>query len=84
MTDVGAKTGINLKTIGKIKLLSLPVAEQKTIATALSNVDALLDALERLTAKKRDLKQAAMQQLLRAKPASLASAASGNRNHSTR
>jgi type I restriction enzyme S subunit len=64
MTDVGAKTGINLKTIGKIKLLSLPVAEQKTIATALREMDALLEGLERLIAKKRDLKQAAMQQLL--------------------
>jgi len=41
-----------------------PVSEQRAIATALSDVDALLGALERLIAKKRDLKQAAMQQLL--------------------
>ena len=34
------------------------------IATALSDVDALLGGLDRLIAKKRDLKQAAMQQLL--------------------
>ncbi len=34
------------------------------MATALSDVDALLGALDRLIAKKRDLKQAAMQQLL--------------------
>jgi type I restriction enzyme S subunit len=39
-------------------------AEQRAIATALSDVDALLAALDRLIAKKRDLKQAAMQQLL--------------------
>jgi type I restriction enzyme, S subunit len=38
--------------------------EQRAIATALSDVDALLAALDRLIAKKRDLKQAAMQQLL--------------------
>ena len=38
--------------------------EQRAIATTLSNVDALLDGLDRLIAKKRDLKQAAMQQLL--------------------
>ncbi|MDH1053616.1 restriction endonuclease subunit S [Aquipseudomonas alcaligenes] len=38
--------------------------EQCAIATALSDMDALLGALERLLAKKRDLKQAAMQQLL--------------------
>ena len=41
-----------------------PVAEQHVVATALSDVDALLDGLERLIAKKRDLKQATMQQLL--------------------
>ncbi|MEO3961498.1 restriction endonuclease subunit S, partial [Chromobacterium piscinae] len=34
------------------------------IATALSDVDALITGLEQLIAKKRDLKQAAMQQLL--------------------
>ena len=38
--------------------------EQRAIATALSDVDGLLDGRERLIAKKRDLKQAAMQQLL--------------------
>ncbi len=41
-----------------------PLSEQRAIATALSDVDALLGALDRLIAKKRDLKQAAMQQLL--------------------
>jgi type I restriction enzyme, S subunit len=39
-------------------------AEQRAIAEALSDVDELLGALDRLIAKKRDLKQAAMQQLL--------------------
>ena len=38
--------------------------EQRAIAAALNDVDALLDGLNRLIAKKRDLKQAAMQQLL--------------------
>lgn len=41
-----------------------PKPEQRAIATALSNADALLDGLARLIAKKRDLKQATMQQLL--------------------
>jgi type I restriction enzyme, S subunit len=41
-----------------------PAAEQRAIATALSDVDALLAKLDQLIAKKRDLKQAAMQQLL--------------------
>jgi len=39
-------------------------SEQRAIAAALSDVDALLDGLELLIAKKRDLKQAAMQGLL--------------------
>ncbi|TDQ83489.1 type I restriction enzyme S subunit [Paraburkholderia silvatlantica] len=38
--------------------------EQSAIATALSDVDALLSSLDALIAKKRDVKQAAMQQLL--------------------
>ncbi|MFB4250237.1 restriction endonuclease subunit S [Pseudomonas idahonensis] len=41
-----------------------PLSEQRAIATTLSDVDALLSALERLIAKKRDLQQATMQQLL--------------------
>jgi len=41
-----------------------PLPEQRAIATALSDVDALLAALDRLITKQRDLKQAAMQQLL--------------------
>ena len=51
------------------RLQSIPIAvpplpEQRAIAEALSDVDALLGGLDRLIAKKRDLKQAAMQQLL--------------------
>lgn len=41
-----------------------PAFEQRAIAAALSDVDALLAKLDQLIAKKRDLKQAAMQQLL--------------------
>ena len=41
-----------------------PVPEQRAIATALGDVDTLVAGLDRLIAKKRDIKQAAMQQLL--------------------
>ena len=41
--------------------------EQRAIAEALSDVDGLLGALEALIAKKRAIKQAAMQQLLTGK-----------------
>ncbi|MCP5426356.1 MAG: restriction endonuclease subunit S [Gammaproteobacteria bacterium] len=62
--DVGAKAGMNLITVQKIQTALPPLPEQRAIAAALSDVDALLDGLDRLIAKKRDLKQAAMQQLL--------------------
>ena len=41
-----------------------PPTEQRAIAAAHSDMDALLDGLDRLIAKKRDIKKAAMQQLL--------------------
>lgn len=41
-----------------------PLPEQRAIAEALSDVDGLLGGLDRIIAKKRDLKQAVMQQLL--------------------
>ena len=41
-----------------------PLPEQRAIAAALSDADALLAALDRLLAKQRAVKQAAMQQLL--------------------
>ena len=43
------------------------ITEQRSIATALSDMDELLGGLDRLIAKKRDLKQAVMQQLLTGK-----------------
>ena len=60
-----ALTNIN-QTIADAIPIRLPqtLSEQRAIATALSDVDALLGGLDRLIAKKRDLKQAAMQQLL--------------------
>lgn len=48
--------------------IALPtLAEQKAIAGALSDADALIDSLEQLIAKKRLLKQGAMQDLLTCK-----------------
>ena len=44
-----------------------PLREQRAIAQALSDIDALIAALDRLIAKKRDIKQATMQQLLTGK-----------------
>ena len=55
---------INTGEIAELMLPLPPLPEQCTIAGALSDVDALIGALNQLIAKKRDLKQAAMQQLL--------------------
>lgn len=52
----------------KVKTYPIPVPptvdEQRAIAAALSDADALLDGLDRLIAKRRDLKRATLQQLL--------------------
>ncbi len=44
-----------------------PLPEQQAIATALSDIDALITSLDKLIVKKRDIKQATMQQLLTGK-----------------
>jgi len=62
---------INQITNKSLKSFQIPIPptdhEIDAIATALSDADALLEGLDRLIAKKRDLKQAAMQQLLTGK-----------------
>jgi type I restriction enzyme, S subunit len=53
-----------------VKAFVLPVPhiqEQQAIATALSDADALIESLEQLLAKKRQIKQGAMQELLTGK-----------------
>ena len=44
-----------------------PNAEQEAIAEALSDADALIESVEQLLAKRRKLKQGAMQELLTGK-----------------
>ena len=65
---VGSTVGhLNLEVFRSL-LIPLPLLpEQRSIATTLSDMDELLGALDRLIAKKRNLKQAAMQQLLTGK-----------------
>ena len=50
--------------LSQIRFPLPPLQEQRAIAATLSDVDALLAKLDQLIAKKRDLKQATMQQLL--------------------
>ena len=54
-------------TLLNIEIPFLPLEEQRAIAEALSDVDGLLNALEALIARKQEIKQATMQQLLTGK-----------------
>lgn len=58
---------IYMPVFKELQIILPPLHEQRAIATALSDVDALLGTLERLIAKKQDLKKATMQQLLTGK-----------------
>ncbi|HEY0967954.1 MAG TPA: restriction endonuclease subunit S [Opitutaceae bacterium] len=60
-----SKPGLNLQNLRDFWIALPPTTEeQRAIAEALNDVDGLLGGVDRLIAKKRDLKQAAMQQLL--------------------
>ena len=59
-----AITGINTVAYFACPVPIPPLPEQRAIAGALVDVDELIASLGKLIAKKRDLKQAAMQQLL--------------------
>jgi type I restriction enzyme S subunit len=60
--------GLNGQQLAKMPIPLPPtLAEQEAIAGALSDADALIDSLEQLIAKKRLLKQGAMQDLLTGK-----------------
>ena len=64
--------GNTIKTIGLpyFRRLAIPLprkAEQEAIAKALNGADALIESLQQLLAKKRQLKQGAMQELLTGK-----------------
>ncbi len=65
----GAQKNVNAGPNIKKNKRSFPsgITEQQAIATALSDIDALIDGLSKLITKKRNIKQAAMQQLLTGK-----------------
>ena len=53
-----------ISVFSSIEVIVPPVKEQKAIAEALSDVDALIDSLEALLTKKRNIKTGVMQELL--------------------
>lgn len=62
-----AVAGITGRDLSHLEIPLPPLPEQRAIVAALSDVDALINSLDRLIAKKRDIKQATMQQLLTGK-----------------
>jgi type I restriction enzyme S subunit len=65
LSEASAQPGLSVSKILQLSIGAPPTeTEQRAIVEALSDVDGLLGGLDRLIAKKRDLKQAAMQQLL--------------------
>ncbi len=67
-TSVGAQPSLSMTKIRKFRIILPPTrSEQTAIATALSDTDALIEGLEKLIAKKKAVKQGAMQQLLTGK-----------------
>ena len=65
------QTGVPHTNLGILRAYRVPIspslAEQEAIAEALSDADALIESLEQLLAKKRQIKQGAMQELLTGK-----------------
>ena len=64
LVSTTALPSLSSSVLSRIGLPLPPLPEQRVIAAALSDMDALLAKLDQFIAKKRDLKQAAMQQLL--------------------
>ncbi|MDC0299725.1 restriction endonuclease subunit S [Verrucomicrobia bacterium] len=59
--------GFNLTMLRSIHFCAPELKEQEAIAEALSDVDALIESIEQLIEKKRQIKEGAMQQLLTGK-----------------
>ena len=63
----GAQKNVNAATLRQMAIPLPNLPEQRAIAQSLGDVDSLIASLDRLIAKKRDIKQATMQQLLTGK-----------------
>ena len=60
----GVQPNVNAEQYSNMPILLPPLPEQQKIATILSNVDSLIDSLEKLIEKKKNIKQGIMQELL--------------------
>ena len=67
LSNTGNQENLNGNIIKSIFVPLPPLPEQKAIAQSLSDVDALITAIDKLITKKRNIKQGAMQELLTGK-----------------
>lgn len=67
MTAKSSVDSVRMEMIADMPIALPPISEQQAIAAALSDVDELLSGLDRLIAKKKDIRLAAMQELLTGK-----------------
>ena len=68
LRTTGAQPALSMANLKKFQIALPPtLTEQTAIASALSDTDGLITGLEKLIAKKRNIKQGAMQQLLQPK-----------------
>ena len=66
-TGTTSVAAIYTRDLLDIPFISPPLPEQEAIATALGDADALIESLDKLIAKKRQIKQGTMQELLTGK-----------------
>lgn len=67
MTAKSSVDSVRREMITKMTILLPPIEEQQAIAEALSDIDALINALNKQIEKKKNIKQGAMQELLTGK-----------------
>jgi type I restriction enzyme, S subunit len=67
MAGGGTRSYIGITAQRQLPIVVPPLPEQEAIACTLSDIDALIESLDRLLTKKRQIKQGAMQELLRSK-----------------
>lgn len=66
-TSIGAQPSLSMTKIRKFNIILPPLDEQKAIAIVLTDMDNLIQSLEKMIDKKKKIKQGTMQQLLTGK-----------------
>jgi type I restriction enzyme S subunit len=67
LSTSGAQKNLNIELLSPFQIPVPKIEEQRAIATALSDINTLISSLEKLSAKKQDIKQAIIQELFKPK-----------------